>query len=806
MLERLNGRGSEETLDPRVAQTPFLEASPFAGEDRAEIPHEQFTQSAVGTWELETPFLPGEAGGFGGETEAPSAQVAALAEITSELKDGEFRESLEQLAGEALDVHGEQFAGEYGEREVREASAQRLLEEHFYPLAGQTEAMLDRFFERLEGYETEALTETEIERIAAEAYPGGVPLSPASEQFLGGILRKARHLVSGAVKFAKRGVEGAINLAGKGLAAIGKLALGPLLNGLKKLAGFLLRHVVRFALGQIPPTLRPLAQNLSDRLFHALGETHEGETEDHEARLEAEFDLHAAQLLLTPDQAEVNHLVASYGEAEPTRHSLAELDHAREQFAGELKRLQTGESPQPAMEQFIPAMLWPAAKTAITMMGRPKLVSFLGGLLSNLIRPMIGEQGAGMLAPAIADAGLRIFGLETTPSDPRAVAAEVLTATVEETINSLAELPPHVFENETLLETEVREAFDAAAATYFPPTMIRSELRETADHHGMWTRMPHQSHRKRFAKYSVTPNVTITPRVAASVRTFGGATLGDHMRDRMNVPDGRVVKTKLRLYQAIPGTTAAHIARAEGIRPEDLHPLTRDAAGALLGHAAGLASPETPRAYAGSPHKLHVRQRLYYVEPPSGRPYHRRHGVRLARTELMINLRSGEIKIWLYLNEPLCQKVSTELAKTRNPAAAFRLIKPLVHRASETLRATILERHLPSELRVVSEVPNLDRRVPAFLTHAGRQLAAKIEEWASQQLIGYLRENAEEFRRVSATQHDGVTLRLTMSRVPGIETLRAAAGGRQSRPPQGTAWLKGAPATVIQAHPGYAIQ
>ena len=53
-------------------------------------------------------------------------------------------------------------------------------------------------------------------------------MSPASEQFLGGLLRKAGRLVSGAVNLAKKG-QGASSWLGKGLAAIGKLALGPLL-------------------------------------------------------------------------------------------------------------------------------------------------------------------------------------------------------------------------------------------------------------------------------------------------------------------------------------------------------------------------------------------------------------------------------------------------------------------------------------------------------------------------------------------------------------------------------------------------
>src|SRR6516164_129029 len=218
MFDRLNGRGAEEMSDRYIAQTPFMETGAFAGEDRGEVAQEQLAQApSIGAFEFQTPFLPGAASEFGGETPG-SPEVAALAELTSELKDSEFRESLEQLASEALEAHGEQIAGEYGDREARDANAEQLLNEHFHPLATQAEAMLDRFFERLEGYETEALTESELDRIATEVYPSGMPFSPASEQFLGTFLRKARNLVGGAINLAKRGVAGAVKLAGQGLA------------------------------------------------------------------------------------------------------------------------------------------------------------------------------------------------------------------------------------------------------------------------------------------------------------------------------------------------------------------------------------------------------------------------------------------------------------------------------------------------------------------------------------------------------------------------------------------------------------
>ena len=513
------------------------------------------------------------------------------------MKDSEFREALEQLADEALETHGDQLAGEYGDRETRDIAAERLLNDHFQPLAVQTEAMLDRFFERLESYETQALTEMEIDRIAGEVMPTQ-PLSPASEQFLGGFLGKAARLVS-------KAVTAPLKLAGKGLAAVSKFALGPLLAPLKKLARFLLGWVAKHAINRIPIQLRPLARKLSERLFHELEEPHESEMEDHEqteaevnpaapdvARLEAEFDLHAAQLLLTPDEAEADHLVSSYGETVERGYKspLLTLDRARAELSDGLAQLRPGENPQPVMEQFLPAIaaIYPAIKGGIALIGRPKVVRFIGGLLAKLIQPIIGPEFAKVLAPAMADVGMHMFGFETGRVDTRAVATEALAATIEETATRLAELPPHVFENETLLNSAVREAFDEAASTYFPTTLLRPELRETADRHGMWRRMPEDSERKRYAKYTENQRVEITPRVATTVHTFHGNTLHDHIHDRLNIPHAQTVRTNVRLYQALPGTRISDIARAEGIPKHHIHPLSAHAANALLGKNAEL--------------------------------------------------------------------------------------------------------------------------------------------------------------------------------------------------------------------------
>jgi hypothetical protein len=94
-----------------------------------------------------------------------------------------------------------------GEQESEDGTAARLeagygdglLEDHFAPLGSQTELMLDRFFERLEGYEAESLTEAEID-------------APAFEQF--GLFDDVGSWVKKTVKSVGRAVKSATHAIG----------------------------------------------------------------------------------------------------------------------------------------------------------------------------------------------------------------------------------------------------------------------------------------------------------------------------------------------------------------------------------------------------------------------------------------------------------------------------------------------------------------------------------------------------------------------------------------------------------------
>src|SRR5258707_8419736 len=129
----------ETRVEEAFGETPFTDPTTHEQEEPL---HEAFGEVLTENFTFTSPFLPGESTAAG-ESETAAPVVAAFSEMTAELKDSLFREALEQLADEALEAHSAQLSGEYGDRETRDQNAERLLSDHFEPLAAETEAMLD---------------------------------------------------------------------------------------------------------------------------------------------------------------------------------------------------------------------------------------------------------------------------------------------------------------------------------------------------------------------------------------------------------------------------------------------------------------------------------------------------------------------------------------------------------------------------------------------------------------------------------------------------------------------------------------
>jgi hypothetical protein len=281
--------------------------------------------------------------------------------------------------------------------------------------------------------------------------------------------------------------------------------------------------------------------------------------------------------------------------------------------------------------------------------------------------------------------------------------------------------------------------------------------------------------------------------------------LHDHLRDQYGHHGGHPYKGHVTLYQALPGTRASTIARAEGFPASQLHPLTPQAAGALLGQNAGLGRRVTPGAYLSHPEKLHVNQRLYRIEPPHGHHHHHHHH-RHVHSEIFINLLKGEIRLWLYLSEPLCQRIAADLGKPNNFVAALALLKPLLRRTIESLKTAGAHHHLSQRIHVVSDRPNLNHVAPHWLKLAGHHLGAQLGEWAHAQLVQYFQRNAEEFKHACASHHDGVTLKITMTNVPGMQLLRELSHGKIPKEFSHGGWPKGTPTFHVTQQTGYAVK
>lgn len=768
-------------------------------------------------YEFDSPFMPEMRDGAG----AYQPEAEEFVQLLADVRDEMFDEALFELMTEASDLRLDRFTGEYGDPAAQVAQAERFLQEHFEPLNREAEALLDNMAQGMKDYDLPAMTETELENLLDRYEPVGTQLSPSFEFFLGNLWNKAKGVV-----------KGAINLAKKGISAVGKFALGPLLNKLKGLIRPLLNRVLKFAMDRLPPALRPAAQRLAKRF---LGEAAEPETLEafeegegpiahgYPAQIQQEFDGRIAELLFASDEAEQEAIVAEYaGEFEQQLVDVAgDLDRARARFVNQINQMQEGEDPTPALEEFIPvalAAIQPIAKMVIGVIGRPKVVNFLAGFLAKLIGPYVGSDQAMALSQAIAGAGLKLVGLEATPEARTKVGGAAVAAAVEETLGQIAVQPEYVLENEDLLQEAVQETFENAAAAAFPTEMLKPELRETSGVNDAWVLRP-TTGRKYYKKNTWMPEVTITPQIARSVKTFGGATLAGFLRDRLGLPPDQSVKARVHLYEAIPGTWLSRISKFEKDVPglgsaarsvwSQIHPLTPEAATALV-QQPGLGR-QTSARFLASRHMISVGQRLYFLEiagarpqvapPEPGQPQRPR---RTSQVNLTLDFPKDQISTYIFLSEATSQEIAVKLRQNAPVGSVMKLVKGVFEAGLNTALSGQINRHV----KIIHEAvnpdqflglgPALKRLLPIILN----MLLKKLMEWLAQRLAEYFRQRAQEFIGATADPKDGVTLIVTFTNPPGMPILRKVLKGEFVNL-IGNWFPRGVPNAEIRVVPGF---
>ena len=249
-----------------------------------------------------------------------------------------------------------------------------------------------------------------------------------------------------------------------------------------------------------------------------------------------------------------------------------------------------------------------------------------------------------------------------------------------------------MFEDEALLEAATLQAFEEAVQGNFPSQLLKPQLQvQVGDPQtpSSFVLMPRNQRRKYYKKNFPVTQVEITPAVAKEVKTFGQATLDQFFREQLLLPDNATVKAKLHVYEAICGTWLGYISQMEtnvgGLGSYSrqayfqFHPLTPEAAVALK--VPGLGKEVPPEFLAGR-EALAVGQRVYYLELPG-----QTRGVgRASYVRLEIDLKKGEIRLYIYLSEKRSQEIAQQLRTSGAVAGALQAIAESVGAFVDTVQ------------------------------------------------------------------------------------------------------------------------
>lgn len=708
----------------------------------------------------------------------------AYAELVDRLHDDEFDEALAAVHAEGRAFHDAQIAAGI----AREVADQRL-HQHFEPLMRESAAMVDALAARFAPQESAGIAEGEVDAFVDEGYAPSEPLAPAFENLFKKVFKKVGGLVS--------------SVAGKALKGLTALGLGPMLALVKRHVLGFLKAAVQRVIGRLPPPVQPAARQLAAKLGLQLEGEMAAEADEAYALTEQMLDEQLAGAVLARDEGELEHELAMATAAPHGQPAYADLEDARERFIGALDTLKDGESPQPALEQFLPAIM-PALKLASKVIGHNRLVDVIARVASPLIGRMIGPAHAGPLSRAIADAGLKLLGMEISEGEEEQLAAPAIAATIEETVARVAEAPADVFEDEVLLEAFALEAFEHAAAANLPSLFSAELYRRRPDLleggvEAAWVMLPLTRRPRRYKRCTRTFPVRVSPYMLREVETYEGAPLADFVEDQLGFADEGDLDAEVHLFETLPGTSLTDIARGERellgaassdeVNAEQLHPLTPQAAAVLLGRP-GLGRPWSP----GTRHApLPGGQRFYALRWANTQ---RRHYQRLRQMHVRMTLDAvrDEARICVFLSEAKAQKLAVKLRQQTHLGSLATAFDQWV-----TPRLThLLSGHARHRLRIVdaAAAPGLPAaaRVRRLAPNVAQAFGERVRGWLLQGFAQALKTQAQQIIAATENASDGITLRFVITQPPGLKALTAAAAGATSTP--GPSSANAAPAGI----------
>lgn len=712
-------------------------------------------------------------------------------EAISELRDEGFDEAVAFLAEETEQAVADRFTNE---SPASGPERERYADSYLSPVRFEAEQYLDALHEGLQGMDLESLGEQQLDEVLDRFDPKTTDLSPAGEEFIGGLVRKAKK----AVKF----VAGAAKSLGKVAGAV----VGPILKRLRKLVGPLLRRVLSFAIGRLPAALQPAARALASRITLEAGD-HEDEGAaspanftDVEALAESFDETIAQSIAFDPSGEAADEAIAGEDSESVETRELEALAAARGVLIDRIRNAGDEEDLTPVIEQFVPAVLG-ALRLGINLVGRPKVVSFLAKYVGQLIKRWVGPQLSSPLANAIVDTGLRLVTLEAESGGSAEArmdeaAPVALASVVEDTVRRLAEQEEYVIENEELMQLATAEAFSQAVSTHFPGQLLRPDLQQAPSLGGTFVARKPRSIRT-YRKYSRVPEVEITPQMADALPSFGGTSVGAALRAaNATLP----LRARVHIYQAAAGTTLPSTLRLDRagrgmVGSHNAHPLTPAAAGLLLREPKlGVA---VPPAYLQSRHRIAAGQRFYVLEPVgtagllNAGPRNRAVGARTApsRAFVAVNQRRSRVTVTFYLSEAEAQAIAAAIRQGRGATA---LLQALTNAYRDLERLSNPTGGPPRMLREDEDFAGFPASKARFvLPSIAATLRRRLPAWVLPTLADWVKANGEAFVRAAAHPEPGVTIRLRLTSVPGLaacctacgSAAGAAAGAARTTPP-----------------------
>lgn len=527
-------------------------------------------------------------------------------EMMNELHDNEFESAIDNLVME-LNEHLISF--EASSPFLNEAATVELATNYLNPIHKESHKIFDNMATELEALPLSQMTEMELETSLDGIYRSkSRNFTPAQEFFFKKLVNKAKSVIKKVAKVA------------------GKVSpIRVILEKLKGVVGPLIKQVLNKLLNRLPVGVRDIAKDLSDKLFQKKGDestdVEEGtdsydddsimESDDireesylgnegqypttyPSKNIQGEFNHYISRLVNSESEMQQNDIISEYQQSANTEYEnhYQNVYEARELFINELGNLKEGDDPTPALENFLPVILKAAmtvVKTGIKIIGREKVVKFLADLMAKFISKYIGEEKAGKLSMVLADKGLKLLKLETPENETgnSRLVYEAIANTIEEVANKVSNLNEEVLKDPELLAHESYQAFEKAAAAYFPDNLIKYEARESDTGDGYW-----QSKGK-YLKHSKIFETVLTLTQVKNIETFGGVKVANFLSDTLKIKTDNPIKVKVHLYQAKQGATISEIALHEKSVPglgsasraayNQLHVLTKNAASVILG-------------------------------------------------------------------------------------------------------------------------------------------------------------------------------------------------------------------------------